>query len=214
MAPSRNFIATPRTAILGVFLGYGAAAGLWSGSIPTIVAAAGIDTAKLGLGLTIYTLVYVLAMFFGGALARFATNRTIILCILPLVALTGSALLVAASPSVLFASLILFGAALGLLDLFMNAEGSYIEADMKRPIFTGFHGSASAGIGLFGIIGSLLSVSFGTPAAAFCLILAMAAAWRLVSRSLPGRHIAIARAGRLLALPHLAPLVMLGLAAA
>jgi MFS family permease len=207
------FIATPRIAILGVFLAFGAAVGLWSGSIPTIVLATRIDEQTLGLGLTIYTLTYVLTMFFGGALARFATSRTIILWTLPAIAVAGSLLFLAATPFLLFAWLILFGAALGLLDLFMNAEGSYIEADTRRPIFTAFHGSASAGIAVFAIAGSLLTVRVGLPATALGLTLAMAAACWLVVKSLPGRHLAVARMRGLSALPNLPALVILGLAA-
>lgn len=199
--------------MLGVFLAFGGAVGLWSGAVPTITDAAGIDDASLGLGLTAYTLVYVLAMYFGGMLARFATNRGIILWGLPLAALAGSALLLAATPFMFLASLILFGAILGLLDLFMNAEGSYIEADLKRPIFTAFHGCASAGIALFAILGSLLSVGLGTGAAALALIALMALAWQIVRQALPGHHLAMARAGRLSALPERVPLVILGLAA-
>jgi MFS family permease len=213
LVPPRDSIATPRTAILGVFLAFGAAVGLWSGAIPTIAKASAIDEASLGLGLTIYTLTYVLTMFFGGRLARFATIRAILLTGLPLVALSGSALLLATTPFAIMAGLILFGAVLGLVDLIMNAEGSYIEADLKRPIFTAFHGSASAGMAIFAILGSMLSVRFGTEATALALIAVLAAAWWLIWHSLPGRHLAMARTGRLSALPHLAPLVILGLVA-
>ena len=44
-----------------------------------------------------------------------------------------------------FVALIIFGALLGLTDLFMNAEASAIETDLARPVFASFHGSASLG---------------------------------------------------------------------
>jgi predicted MFS family arabinose efflux permease len=204
---------SPRAAILGVFLAFGAAVGLWSGAVPVIVRGAGVDETSFGLGLAVYTLTYVLTMFFGGGLARFATNRVILLWSLPATALAGFALFLAASPVTLFASLIAFGAVLGLTDLFMNAEGSYIEADMKRPIFTAFHACASLGIGLFALVGSLMSVRFGMPAVVLFLIAAIGAAWLLVWRSLPHRRLAMARTGGLAPLPHFTALVLLGLAA-
>ena len=34
----------------------------------------------------------------------------------------------------------------------MNAEASYVESDLKRPIFTSFHAAASAGMAIFALL--------------------------------------------------------------
>ena len=142
--PSRSFFASPRGAVTAVFFAFGAVVGLWAGSIPAIMRGAGISSFELGIGITIYTIAYVLTMYFGGAFARFAGNRTILLAATPLIALSAASLLIAASPLLFFASLILLGAVLGLTDLFMNAEASYVESDLKKPVFTAFHASGLA----------------------------------------------------------------------
>src|SRR3990170_3118622 len=131
---------TPRAAVMMVFAGFGAAVGCWAGAIPQVITAAGIDSFDLGLGFTLSSLAGVTAMAFGGMIGRWFSNRIVMLGILPLLALNMILLLVAASAWLFFASLIAFGAVLGFLDMAMNAEASAIEHDLRRPIFTTFHG--------------------------------------------------------------------------
>ena len=53
-----------------VFAAFGAAVGCWAGAIPQVMAAAGIDSYQLGLGLTASTLATVAAMALGGIIGR------------------------------------------------------------------------------------------------------------------------------------------------
>lgn len=204
---------SPRTAVTAMFASFGMATGLWAGSIPAVTAAAGIGDAGLGLGLTLYTVAYVAMMVCGGVLARFAGNRTILLAGLPFVTLCGALLLTGATPALFYPAITLFGATLGLLDLFMNAEGSYVESEARRPIFTSFHAAASAATAVFAIIGSLLTAGFGTAASGAAMILALALVWCMAWRSLPERNIVIARPSGRPDLAGLTPLLALGLAA-
>ena len=208
-----RYLATPRAAITAVFIAYGIGSGLWAGSIPAVIRNASVDSLMLGLGITFYGIAYVMVMSSGGMLARFATNRALILTSLPLIALTGSLLLLSASPLWFLITLILFGAAQGLLDLFMNAEASYVESDLKRPIFTSFHAAASAGMALFALIGSLLMADaspFWT-AAILCIGILMMGIF--AARRLPARYSAMARISPDTPAPRLTPLIILGLAA-
>ena len=44
----------------------------------------------------------------------------------------------------------------------MNAEASAIEHDLRRPIFTAFHGSVSIAVAVFAIASSFVSTMAGT----------------------------------------------------
>ena len=210
--PSRSLIASPRGAVTIAFGAYGVVVGLWAGSIPAVMAGAGISSFGLGIGLTIHTVAYVLMMYAGGTLARFASNRAIILAVAPLGAVSAAALLTVTAPILFFISLTIFGAVLGLLDLFMNAEASYVESDLKKPVFTAFHASASLSTAIFAIFGSVITVGAGTLVTAFFALLLTAVAWIILWRNLPARNIAFARAeARSQRWPL--PLVLLGLTA-
>jgi MFS family permease len=213
MFPQFRYLPSPRAAVTAAFMAYGASAGLWAGAIPAITRNAGIDSLALGLGITFYGIAYVATMFWGGALARFATNRAVILASLPLLFLSQTLLLLATSPAGFLAMLVTFGAFQGVLDLFMNAEGSYVESDIGRPIFTRFHGSASAAMALFAIIGSLVMAELGAVWSAVLLGVTLFAAFGYIALRLPGRSSAMARRIPDMPAPRLTPLVILGLAA-
>jgi predicted MFS family arabinose efflux permease len=213
MLPPIRYFATPRAAMTAVFIAYGIGSGLWAGSIPSVMRNAAIDSLMLGLGITFYGIAYVMVMSSGGTLARFASNRAIILTSLPLVALNGSLLLLSASPVWFLTTLVLFGAAQGVLDLFMNAEASYVESDLKHPIFTSFHAAASAGMALFALIGSLFMADASPLWTAAILCIGMLMMGIFAARRLPARYSAMARISPALPAPRLTPLIILGLAA-
>lgn len=213
MFPEARIFTSQRAAMTAVFIGYGVSAGMWAGSIPVVMRNAGVDSLMLGLGITFYGIAYVIVMSSGGPLARFASNRAIILASMPLVALTGALLLLAQSPLWFLIAFVLFGAAQGLLDLFMNAEASYVESDLKRPIFTRFHASASASMALFALIGSLVSADAGPFWAALILCLGIGATLIFAARRLKPRFSAMARISPGTPPPPLTPLIILGLAA-
>jgi hypothetical protein len=213
MLPPIRYLPSPRAAVTAAFIAYGASAGLWAGAIPAITRNAGIDSLALGLGITLYGIAYVASMSWSGQLTRFATNRAIILTSLPFLALSQTLLLLASAPASFLLSLVVFGACQGVLDLFMNAEGSYVESDLGRPIFTRFHASASAAMALFAIIASLIMADATAGWAAALLWLVLLVAFIFIAQRLPGRFSAIARAAPDMPGPRLTPLVILGLAA-
>jgi predicted MFS family arabinose efflux permease len=213
MFPKFRHPPSPRAAVTAAFIAYGATAGLWAGAIPAVTRNASIDSLDLGLGITFYGIAYVATMSWGGTLARFATNRAIILASLPLIALSETALLLSAAPLWFLAALVVFGACQGVLDLYMNAEGSYVESDHGRPIFTRFHAAASAAMALFAIVGSMVIADAGAIWTGAIAWLVLLTGFVFITRRLPGRYSSMARATPDMPTPRLTPLVILGLAA-
>ena len=203
---------TPRAALMLVFAGFGAAVGCWAGAIPQVMAATGTDSFHLGIGFTLSSLAGVLAMALGGTIGRRFSNRIVMLGVIPVLALNTILLLVATEPWLFFASLIVFGGILGFVDMAMNAEASAIEHDLRRPIFTAFHGSVSIAIALFAIASSFVSTLVNTFATSCLAVLMLAAAWFMVYRLVPARVITSGKAGGLSNLSTKLPLVIMGLA--
>ena len=204
-------LGTPRAAITLVFASFGAAIGAWAGAIPQVTSASGIDNFQLGLGLTVLTLATVAVMSLGGAIGRRFSNRAVLLFAIPAFALSTGLLLVSSAPWLFFVSLVLFGASIGFMDVFMNAEASAIEHDMRRPIFTAFHGSASAGLPVFAIASSLVSTSMGTFATSLLVVAAFAVAWAMVYMFVPPRKLTRGRESSVAILSSRGPLIIMGL---
>ena len=160
--PIPAMLSTPRAAIMAVFAAFGAAVGGLAGSIPTVTRAADVDSLALGGAITLSSLATVAVMSFGGVMARYVSGRTMLLYGLPVFAALTAALLTSRSPSAFFISYIALGFIIGPVDIFMNAEGTAIERDMKKPIFSAFHACVSSGVLVLAIVSSFLSTEVGT----------------------------------------------------
>jgi len=205
---------TARSVITLVFFSLGAALGAWAGTVPYVTRAAGIDDIALGLGLTGYTIAYVIAMALGPRLARWSTNRGVLLIMLPLLGFSVVALSLSTAPAYFFGALVIFGLVLGLTDLFMNAEASAIETDLGRPVFASFHGSASAGVAVFAIMGSLIAAWTEPWVAALLSAVLLLACAEAVRRWLLARRPALLTNAFSSTAPiSLLPFTLLGLAA-
>ncbi len=209
----QSAFSSPRAAIMAVFAAFGAAVGTLAGSVPTVLRDAGVDSPTFGLALTISTAATVLAMSLGGAIARIASNRLVLLVGLPVFWLMLAAFLVSATPGWFFAAFFSMGFMFGLVDIFMNAEATAIEHDLRRPVFTAFHGCVSAATAVFAILSSFVSTQWGTGAAALAAGVAFAIAWSLTCLNVAPRQLVRGRAVRIMALPNKTPLVLLGIAA-
>ncbi len=122
----------------------------WAPLVPFAKSRAGIDDGVLGLLLLCFGGGSILVMPVAGALsARVGCRRVIIvaavlLCFaLPLLAIVSSAAL-------LVPALLLFGIALGSIDVAMNIQAIIVERASGRSMMSGFHGLFSLG----GIVGS------------------------------------------------------------
>jgi len=204
---------SPRMAITAVFISFGVAVGALAGSMPTLMRNAGIDSETMGLGLTISTLMTVLGMGLGGFFARHASNRAMLLWTLPCFGLVVMAYLASQSELWFYAAIIPMGFAFGVTDLFMNSEAAAIEHDLRRPVFTAFHGAVSSAVAAAAIASSFLSAMIGAWAAGVLPIACFAIAWAMAHRAIKPRQLVAGRSGQLRNLPNKLPLVLIGLAA-
>lgn len=196
-----------------LFGSFGAAVGALSGSMPSIMRNSGIDNETMGLGLTISTFMTVSAMAMGGQLARYASNRAMLLCVLPAFAVLIFAYLTSQSPLWFYLAIIPMGFAFGITDLFMNAEATAIEYDMRRPVFTAFHGCVSLGVASVAIAASFISTMVGTWATALLAVGCFALAWVFIYFNIKPRQLIGGRSARIGSLPNKLPLILLGTAA-
>ena len=160
----RNGLASAIRATRLIFLVSGLGMAAWAPMVPYAKARLGLDEAELGL---------LLLAFGGGSMAsmplvgllthRFGSRRVIcvgglMLCLaLPLLAIAPGA-------ATLALGLLYFGAALGAVDVAMNAHAVEVERRDGRSLMSGFHGLFSIG-GLGGAAGMSLLLALGMPLA-------------------------------------------------
>jgi len=186
---------TPFAAMLTQFFGFGIAAGLWAGSVPSVSAIAHMSTSDIGLAFTLYTAAYILAMTLGGKGLSVANPRRILLVGLPANAVALAMLLLAQSSFAMTLSLAAVGLIMGLLDLVMNTEGTLIEADLGRPILARLHCSASTGTGIGALAGSAFALTVGPYASALLAIAVLTLSLIVVAAATPDRAIVRAQRG-------------------
>jgi MFS family permease len=204
---------TPRIAIMVVYAAFGSAVGALAGAMPEVIRTIRIDDVSLGLAMALSTLATVAAMSLGGRIAHTMSNRAVLLSALPLFAVLLLCLLTATSQAAFFTAFMLLGLLFGLTDLFMNAEGTAIEHDMKRPVFTMFHASVSAATAIFAVASSFVAVMAGPWLVGVISMVMFALAWGLVFRNVPARSPVAKRLPAGTGSASRRPLVLLGLAA-
>jgi predicted MFS family arabinose efflux permease len=206
-----QYLASPRAANMLVFAGFGAVVGTFSGSIPVILRQSGMSSEMFGLALTGMSIATVTAMTLGGLVARYLSYRAILLLALPISGLILVLVMQAQSAAALFGLLVVYGAIIGLTDCIMNAEGSAIEHDLKKPVFTAFHASVSLAIALSAITSSVITHKLGTLASCAVPAVAVAIALWSVLRSMPARPLPERRVKGSAGIESV-PLVLMGLA--
>lgn len=165
---------TPRVVLTGVFFAFALGLGLFAGAIPTLMRQTGLDTAGLGLALTLHGAAYVGAMTAGGRLLRRVEVRRLMRGMLVLHALAFVALFVAGSPWALTASLVALGLTAGTVDLAMNTDGTALEHEAGRPVLIRMHAAASGAFAFGAIGGSVVASQYGAPACAGLAVLSIA----------------------------------------
>ena len=146
-------------AIVVIFFLLGLVAGVWAARIPAVKAHLGLSNGTLGLALLGPAVGAILAMpATGYLLGRVSPRRVVRVACVPL-----GALLVALSEVEatwqLFAALLAWGAATGMVDVAMNAEAAILQEQTGRRIMSRFHACYSIG-GLVGAgSGALVSAA-------------------------------------------------------
>lgn len=151
-APSDTDPKAAAFATRGFFLLAGIGTATWAPMVPLAKARLGLDESQLGLVLLCMGIGSVGAMPIAGALShRYGSRATMILSGLIVCAVL-PVLCLAPSSVTLGASLVVYGGAMGLLDVSMNAHAVEVERRHGRPLMSGFHGLFSAG----GLLGSVV----------------------------------------------------------
>lgn len=145
MTPSRA-----RVGVTALFVAHGALIGTWVARIPAIKDDLDLSEGGLGLVLLCATLGGFVFMPLAGWIVAHEGSRATARQSLVAMALLVPALAWAPNPLLLAAALFAFGAALGSLDVAMNAHGLVVEAHYGRPILSSFH----AGWSLGGLVGA------------------------------------------------------------
>ena len=171
-----------RIAILGYFFVLGAATATWAARLPAIKESLHLSDGRLGLALFAVPAGSVLTLALSGRIAdRFGAVRVLrIAGVLVPVALVPIGL--APGLAALMATLAVYGALAGLLDVSMNACGARLELGYDRPIMSSLHAGYSiaglAGAGIGGIaawLGASPLATFAVAAAALIVLSLMAA---------------------------------------
>jgi MFS family permease len=204
-------LSSPRATVILVFLAFGMIVGSHVGALPVIVKAANVDPEFLGRTQSFAMVAALFAMMIGGAISRHFSHRTVMLIALPLCLAALIYGLVVGSPLAFLISNLYLAASLSFLDLNMNAEGSEIEEEIKRPVFNTYHAVVSLGFAAAALISSYVSVKLSVLLPA--LVAAVFVLWAFVEiwRNIPARppHAKLAE-DKAVALPKLR-LLLIGL---
>lgn len=180
-------LSSSRATVILVFIAFGSVVGSHVGALPVIVKAASVDPEFFGRTQSFAMLAALLAMMAGGAISHFYSHRLVMLTALP-VCLAGLVYGLAAwSPATYFISNLCLATCLSFLDLNMNAEGSEIEEELKRPVFNTYHAGVSLGFAVAAIISSILSVKVSVLLPALVSTVFIVWAFIEVWRNIPSR---------------------------
>lgn len=150
--PYDRSVKNARRATLVSFLLCGIAVSAWAPMVPLAKQRTGLNEAGLGLLLLCMGGGAIVTMPFIGPLIQRTGSKPIIVAGCLLTALVLPVLTIAASPVALAATLLLFGAALGSLDVAMNSQAVVVQEKINKPVMSSFHGMFSVG----GLMGSML----------------------------------------------------------
>jgi predicted MFS family arabinose efflux permease len=165
-----------------VFAVHGCVTGSFAARLPWIAAHVGVDVGRLGLALLMPGIGALIAMPFSGRLAHRHAFRPLVTAT---IVVWCACLVLPALPTslvLLCVVLLVFGAAAGLADMAMNAQGVLVEKEFRRSVMSSFHGFWSVGLLAGSAVSALAShagvdtrVQFAVTAAALAVVATAAA---------------------------------------
>jgi predicted MFS family arabinose efflux permease len=142
------------------FLVAGMGMSAWAALVPFAKTRMDLNAAELGLVLLCLGVGSLIAMPIAGRLTSRFGCRPVIWSSGVIASVVLSFLAIAPSPLLLAIALLLFGAAIGTLDVSMNIQAVIIEKQHGTPLMSGFHGLYSVG-GFIGAGGMAMMLSAG-----------------------------------------------------
>ncbi|MBN9131733.1 MAG: MFS transporter [Paenarthrobacter ureafaciens] len=136
---------TGSTALL-LFAVLGAHVGVWASQLPAVADKASFSLGDIGLRLMVVSVASIVASLLVGRVIDSLGRR--VFSVLGLLVMAASFLLFGSSNLeglMGMAIFLLFGVAIGILDVAVNTVGSDYERSLKRPLMIGLHGAFSAG---------------------------------------------------------------------
>ncbi|MHA4854594.1 MFS transporter [Rhodococcus sp. MSC1_016] len=154
-----------RIAVFGLFGLYGIVIATWAVHIPTVQARTGISNAMLGSMLLVLGLGAIGGMQCAAPLTERLGSGRVAVAAASIMSAALVVPLLATSVVSLVAGLLILGAAMGVLDVSMNARAVVVERRYERPIMSAFHAVFSVGSVAGSLIGVvLLALSWTMPA--------------------------------------------------
>lgn len=164
-----------------IFLIAGLSMSAWAPLVPFASQRLALTGASLGGLLLCLGMGSLVAMPVTGALIARAGCRRVIFCATLVVLATMPLLATADSLGLMAATLVVFGAGLGMIDVAMNVQAVEVEKAARKPMMSGFHGFFSLG-GIIGAGAVSLLLSCGlTPLQAIALVMLLSAVLLLIS---------------------------------
>lgn len=153
---STHNLSAARFAVLSLFILHGILFGTWATQIPIAQARLDVSLSVFGLALLCIAGGAVIAMPIAGALVNlYGSARVTWICgVMFALSVAGPSL--APTLPLFMASGAILGAAIGSMDVAMNAHGLLVERQMKKPVMSGFHGGFSVGAAAGTIAGAWL----------------------------------------------------------
>lgn len=153
-----------RRALIAVFLVHGLLLGSWAPHVPLAKQRAGVDVDVFGVILLSMAVGAIAAMLLTGALIQ--RHGSAALTRLATLAFCATFLLpvIAGGAPVIALGLLVFGAAIGTMDVAMNAHGVEVERRLGRPILSTLHGCYSVGAMIGSAAGGPLVATLGATA--------------------------------------------------
>lgn len=169
-----------RKATKSIFLVCGLGISSWAPMVPYAKERLGLNNADLGLMLLLLGAGAIAMMPVSGILAHRYGTRIVIRYSAIIMALTLPLLLVINSPIWMGLALLIFGGAVGTVDVAMNAHGVQVQNNSEKPIMSSLHGLFSVG-GLFGALGLGFLMKLGlspvTAAVSISILLIAIVSW-------------------------------------
>ena len=173
----------PMLATMAVFFLQTLTIGAWFALLPHVKEALGLSKAELAFALLGSPIAMLLALQVAGRVVSQVGPRRVVMIGVPVQAVVTLAFLIVGSGPALFASLVLFGAAVGFNEIAINVYSGRLEKMTGRNIMNRCHGFWSLGLmtgaGVVSLLTFLPEFNVLAGVAAFASVFALVVAWSL-----------------------------------